>query len=70
MKQKFATLYTPFEKDLNIDMPWAEYPRPQLMRDSFINLNGRKLTAKTKLLKAVKLLYPFRLKVGYQTLNF
>ena len=41
MKTDFATLYTPFEKDLNRDKPWDVYPRPQLKRESFINLNGK-----------------------------
>ncbi len=33
-------LYTPFEKDMG-EIPWEEYPRPTLKRDSFLNLNGR-----------------------------
>lgn len=41
MKTEFATLYTPFEKDLNCDKPWDIYPRPQFKRQSFINLNGK-----------------------------
>ena len=41
MKTDFATLYTPFEKDLNRDKPWDVYPCPQLKRESFINLNGK-----------------------------
>ena len=41
MKPEFATLYTPFEKDLNTQMPWDVYPRPQFKRQSFINLNGK-----------------------------
>lgn len=64
MKQKFATLYTPFEKDLNIDMPWAEYPRPQLVRDSFINLNGRwdlEINRGGKIVKSGEIIVPFPL---------
>ncbi|MBO5321971.1 MAG: glycoside hydrolase family 2 [Clostridia bacterium] len=41
MKAEIATLYTPFEKDLNIEKPWDIYPRPQFKRRSFINLNGK-----------------------------
>ena len=41
MKTEFATLYTPFEKDLNPEKPWDVYPRPQFKRESFINLNGK-----------------------------
>ena len=33
-------LTTPFEKDLT-DMPLSEYPRPQLVRDSYLCLNGK-----------------------------
>lgn len=37
----FAILKTPFEKELeNNTIPLAEYPRPQLVRDSYICLNG------------------------------
>ena len=64
MKLKFATLYTPFEKDLNIDMPWAEYPRPQLIRDSFINLNGwwnLEINRKNKIVKSGEIVVPFPL---------
>ena len=41
MKTELATLYTPFEKDLNTQKPWDVYPRPQFKRQSFINLNGK-----------------------------
>ncbi len=41
MKQtEFERLVTPFEKDLT-ETPWQEYPRPQLKRDSYLNLNGK-----------------------------
>ncbi len=36
----FCTLYTP-EGERLCDPPWQRYPRPQLRRDSFLNLNGR-----------------------------
>ena len=41
MKTELATLYTPFEKDLDTQKPWDVYPRPQFKRQSFINLNGK-----------------------------
>ncbi len=41
MSFKPATLYTPFEKDLNKEKPWNVYPRPQFERQSFICLNGK-----------------------------
>jgi len=34
-------LLTPFGEKLNKDLPLNDYPRPQMARDSFINLNGR-----------------------------
>ena len=73
MKQKFATLYTPFEKDLNIDMPWAEYPRPQLMRDSFLNLNGRwnlEINRKNKIVKSGEIIVPFPLESRLSNFEF
>ncbi len=33
-------LFTPFENNMP-DIPWDEYPRPQLARDSYLNLNGK-----------------------------
>ena len=33
-------LLTRWGKELNREMPLAEYPRPQMVRDSFICLNG------------------------------
>ena len=39
MKQNFADLRTPEGENLPLQ-PWQEYPRPQLQRDSFFNLNG------------------------------
>ncbi len=38
-KQEFAELTTPFESELS-DIPFAEYPRPQMKRDSYLCLNG------------------------------
>ncbi|HQC55214.1 MAG TPA: glycoside hydrolase family 2 TIM barrel-domain containing protein [Clostridia bacterium] len=34
------TLYTPFAEKIDKNCPLPEYPRPQLERDSYINLNG------------------------------
>ena len=33
-------LYTPWGETLNKECPLPEYPRPQLRRDSYLNLNG------------------------------
>ncbi len=38
--QNLEILYTPFGETLDKKCPLKEYPRPQLKRDSFINLNG------------------------------
>ena len=35
-----VNLTTPFEDGLSTAMPFPEYPRPSLMRDSYMNLNG------------------------------
>ena len=35
----FYDLYTP-EGEALTDVPWPDYPRPRLRRDSFFNLNG------------------------------
>ena len=40
-KQTFAVLKTPFEAELKKEtIPLSQYPRPQLVRDSYICLNG------------------------------
>ena len=39
-KSNFVQLPTDFEKDLS-DLPFSEYPRPQLRRDSYLCLNGK-----------------------------
>lgn len=33
-------LTTPFEADMDKSRPWQDYPRPALVRDSYLNLNG------------------------------
>lgn len=38
---RLAPLLTPWGERLDPDHPLPEYPRPQLVRDSFLNLNGR-----------------------------
>lgn len=40
-KSGLRTLLTPWGENLNPDAPLPEYPRPQMERDSFFNLNGR-----------------------------
>ena len=37
----YPTLKTEYIKDIDSNMPWNEYPRPSMVRDSFICLNGR-----------------------------
>lgn len=34
-------MMTPWGDELDLDAPLPEYPRPQLRRDSYVNLNGR-----------------------------
>lgn len=36
----FHTLTTPYFDAMDKDMPWNEYPRPQMKRESFLCLNG------------------------------
>ena len=38
--KKFVTLKTKYSADLDKKMPWSEYPRPSMVRDSYLNLNG------------------------------
>ena len=40
IKPRKQVLNTPFEKNLDKEKPYQEYPRPQLKRDSYLNLNG------------------------------
>ena len=68
----FNTLYTPFEKDLG-EIPWSEYPRPQLKRDSFICLNGKwdiKILRKTDIVKTGEALVPFPLEARLSGFEF
>ncbi len=40
-RQRLVELTTPFEKDLDKNLPFAAYPRPQLKRNSYLCLNGQ-----------------------------
>ncbi|MBP3401875.1 MAG: glycoside hydrolase family 2 [Clostridia bacterium] len=39
-KEIFPTLITPYLSEMDARMPWNEYPRPSMVRDSFLCLNG------------------------------
>lgn len=39
-KQIYETLLTPYAENMNKDIPWNVYPRPQMKRESFLCLNG------------------------------
>lgn len=39
--RRLRPLFTPWGETLDRDHPLPEYPRPQLRRDSYLNLNGR-----------------------------
>ena len=36
-----APIQTPWDAQVNPDKVWPEYPRPQLVREQWLNLNGR-----------------------------
>ena len=38
--KKFTTLKTKYSGDMDKNMPWSEYPRPSMVRDSYLCLNG------------------------------
>ena len=40
MKNKYVNLKTSFADDFNKEAPLQEYPRPNLRRASYLNLNG------------------------------
>ena len=37
---KYPTLITDFSEKMDKDIPWNEYPRPSMVRDSFLCFNG------------------------------
>src|SRR5436309_6139731 len=39
-KPAAAPLLTPWAKDVSPDKVWPEYPRPQMVRSDWVNLNG------------------------------
>ncbi|MEZ4962778.1 MAG: PA14 domain-containing protein [Saprospiraceae bacterium] len=39
-KPSFSPLTTPWTKDVSSEKAWPEYPRPQMLRDEWMNLNG------------------------------
>ena len=41
MSKIFKTLTTTYSENMDKDMPWAQYPRPSMVRDSYFCLNGR-----------------------------
>ena len=60
-KISYTSLETPFEKDLSV-IPFSEYPRPAMKRDSYISLNGYwnlKVLSNKKELFSGKILVPF-----------
>lgn len=38
--KKFDTLVTPYMERMDSELPWADYPRPGMVRESYISLNG------------------------------
>ena len=47
-KKEFVTLTTPFEAEVG-EIPYSEYPRPNMKRDSYFSLNGKwELTVRKK----------------------
>ena len=39
-KEIYETLITPYVRDMDNNIPWNEYPRPSMVRGSFLCLNG------------------------------
>ena len=37
----YKPLITPYESKMNKDTPWEDYPRPELVRESYMTLNGK-----------------------------
>ncbi len=63
MKKEITHLTTAYEEKMNKELPWNEYPRPSLVRNSFLCLNGLWDFAVTKEKRAEnyseKILVPF-----------
>ena len=71
-KPRFERLHTPFEEN-KTDIPWDEYPRPQLKRDSFICLNGKwnlKLVRNNKTVAEGEIVVPFPLEAEVSEFKF
>ncbi len=62
-RSKYAELTTDFEKDTEAcELPFSEYPRPRLRRDSYICLNGKwdlKIVRKSKTVFDGTIVVPF-----------
>ena len=39
--KKYPTLITEYARKMDMETPWNEYPRPSMVRDSFLCLNGK-----------------------------
>ena len=60
-KPPMRQLTTPFENELD-DIPWKEYPRPDMKRDSYMCLNGKwnlKIQRKRNIVYDGEILVPF-----------
>ena len=60
-KPRFASLTTEYEAELN-EIPFGEYPRPQMKRESFLCLNGKwsfSIKRKNKTVYEGEILVPF-----------
>lgn len=71
-KPRFERLYTPFENE-NTDLPWNEYPRPQLKRESFVCLNGKwklRLVRNKKTVFENEIVVPFPLESDISGFDF
>ncbi len=38
---KYTSLTTEYMEEMNRELPWSEYPRPSMVRDSYLCLNGQ-----------------------------
>ena len=61
MGKEKRKLITPFEKDIK-EIPFCDYPRPQMKRDSYLSLNGKwdfKIECKNKIKYSGEITVPF-----------